>query len=136
MIEDTDSTIERIYNLALLAEKMVSRSLPLTSAATVQSTKTCFYCGQGGHVLKECTQKRRNKKPCQKYIESGIARFGPNYEWDSTKLRQNKNKETVSPHLVLLQQEESSTASILATQTINTNRLVVMILTHIKILEN
>ena len=56
MIENTDITIERIYNLALLTEKMVSWSLPLTSVATVQSTQTCFYCGQGGHVLKECTQ--------------------------------------------------------------------------------
>ena len=131
MIEDSDVTIEKAYYLAQLAEKMVPKQLPLTAAANIQSSKTCFYCGQVGHVIRDCNHKKRNKKPCQKYIDSGIARFGPAFEWDFSK-RQQKNKSNENTHSILLQKDEES-SSIFATQASkDKHRTVAMILTDIK----
>ena len=85
LIVDPDVTLEKAYKFALLAEKMMPKQSSLTAAATVQSYSrngtSCFYCGQPGHVIKDCTQKKRNRKPCQKCIDSGKARFGLEYEW-------------------------------------------------------
>ena len=108
MIGDTDITIERVYNLALLAKKMVSKSLPLVSAATVQSTKTCFYCEQERYVLKECDQNRRNQKTVPK-----IYRFRNSTVWIALQggLKKTMPKRKATPHLVLLQQKEDSISS-------------------------
>ena len=71
LIDYTDVTLEKAYKFALLAEKMVPKQSSLTAAATVQSRSysrngtACFYCGQPGHVIKDCTQKKRNRKPCK-----------------------------------------------------------------------
>ena len=87
-----------------------------------------------GHVIiiyKDCNHKKRNKKPCQKYIDSGIARFGPAFEWDFSK-RQQKNKSNENTHSILLQKDEES-SSIFATQASkDKHRTVAMILTDIK----
>ena len=39
-----------------------------------------FYCDQTGHQINECVHKKKNCKPCQRYIDSGKQKFGPDYE--------------------------------------------------------
>ena len=79
--------------------------------------RTCFYCAKSGHTIKECGDKKRNRKPCQRYIDSGIKRFGPDYEWDRNKLKQRNLKKPVQ--LVISddnEQNQDPISVIMATQ--------------------
>ena len=69
-------------------------------------------------MIKECTNKKRNKKPCQKYIDLGIRRFGPDYEWDRMKLKQRQTNKLA--HAVVIDdgdQTQPPTTGIVAAQT-------------------
>ena len=85
-IQESDFDLDKVYKHALITEKLIPRitSIPTPTAAAIHpsSTRTfkCFYCDQTGHHIKECTQKKKNRKPCQRYIDSGKQKFGPDYK--------------------------------------------------------
>jgi hypothetical protein len=147
--QDTDNsslTIDKVYKTALLAEKIVQQTQSSgTTALAFQTTKdngnrSCFYCGKSGHTIKECGDKKRNRKPCQRYIDSGIKRFGPEYEWDRNKLKQRNLKKPVQ--LLMSddnEQDQDPISVIMATQapkqeksSVNYPRTVAMISVDLK----
>jgi hypothetical protein len=147
--QDTDNsslTIDKVYKTALLAEKIVQQTQSSgTTALAFQTTKdngnrSCFYCGKSGHTIKECGDKKRNRKPCQRYIDSGIKRFGPEYEWDRNKLKQRNLKKPVQ--LLMSddnEQDQDPISVIMATQapkqeksSVNDPRTVAMISVDLK----
>ena len=137
-IQESDIDLDKVYKHALIAEKLIPRStsIPTPTAAAIHplSTQTikCFYCDQTGHHIKECTQKKKNRKPCQRYIDSGKQKFGPDYEWDYTK-RKAKQLSSQSTHSVLTHLQDESELPTVATHTTNSNqRTVAIILTDIK----
>ena len=135
-VQENDIDLDKVYKYALIAEKLTPRSTNINStpAAAIHpsSTRTikCFYCDQTGHQIKECIQKKKNRKPCQRYIDSGKQKFGPDYEWDYTK-KKTKQLSSQSTHSVLTQDE--SELPTVATHTTNSSqRTVAIILTDIK----
>ena len=109
--DDTSLALESCYATALLAEKhslLKMSSLPAVAFEPQLYTRpklTCFYCDRPGHAIKDCKQKKNHKKPCQKYIESGKARFGAEYEWDS---RKREGDQARTAHAVLAQHQPST----------------------------
>jgi hypothetical protein len=131
-IDHQQIDLQRIYQFALLAEKMISKqSVPIATTmpnTNRSSTTSCFYCGNGGHTIRECNQKKKYRQPCQKYIDSGRARFGPSYEWDPRKLK-SKTSTDSKVHNMLVQQEDTVLTIQPKTES---SRTVAMILTDVK----
>ena len=77
-ISETDLDIDELFKLALTAEKILPKKASLTQAGAVQTSNSTtrnsryFYSDKLGHSINECLQKKKNKKPCQKYIDLGI----------------------------------------------------------------
>ena len=107
--DNTDATLEKLYKFALLAEKMVPKQLHLQLQQLfnllLEMVPLVFTVGSQDMLLKTVPKRRETEKPCQKYMDSGKARFAPENEWD---VRQKKPNGTNNSHSVLLQDEHTS----------------------------
>ena len=120
--DDSTLTIDRVYKASLLAGKLLQHQTASNTTVSVIQNKDesmdntkCFYCGRSGHTIKQCGDRKRNKKPCQRYIESGIKRFGQQYEWDRTKIKHKSERRQI--HATITEEEEEQPSSVMAVRT-------------------